>query len=101
MSETEKENKQPKIIETSMNEPHRSLTSNDTKAQGFSREQLEINEWLKNVKFHKSMLGGVNEQDVWKKIQQLNEMYQVALKAERIRYDALLEQEKSSRTFDE
>lgn len=97
MSETDEKNKQQEIIENSINEHDRSLTLNDTESQGLSKEQLEINEWLKNVKFHKSLLGGVNEQDVWKKIQHLNEMYEVALKAERIRYDVLLEQQRNSK----
>lgn len=97
MSETMKKNQQPEIIESSINEPDRSLTVNDMEPQGSSKEQLEINEWLKNVRFQKSLVGGVNEQDVWKKIQQLNEMYEVALKAERIRYDVLLDQVRNSR----
>lgn len=57
-------------------------------------EQEEIINWLEKVKFSKQLLGGVNEQDVWKKINELNEMYEAALRAERIRYDALLEEQK-------
>ena len=67
-----------------------SLPSN---SQVLSREQLEIINWLERVKFRKQLFGGVSEEDVWKKIQQLNEMYDAALKAERIRYDVLLEQQ--------
>lgn len=62
--------------------------------QVLNREQEEIINWLEKVKFSKQLLGGVNEQDVWKKINELNEMYEAALRAERIRYDALLEEQK-------
>lgn len=56
-----------------------------------SENLKEIEEWLENVRFRKQFFGGVSEQDVWKKISELNEMYEAALKAERIRYDTLLE----------
>lgn len=55
-----------------------------------SREQKKIAQWLKQVKFRKTLFGGVSERDVWKKIGELNEMYNTALVAERARYDALL-----------
>lgn len=70
----------------------------DKKPQGapdqekLSREQKKIAKWLKQVKFRKTLFGGVSERDVWKKIAELNEMYNVALAAERARFDALLEQ---------
>jgi len=51
----------------------------------------EIAEWLEQVRFRKQFFGGLREEDVWKKINELNEIYQAALKAERIRYDALLD----------
>ncbi len=62
-------------------------------SEALNREQLQIINWLKEVRFRKQLFGGVNEQDVWKKIEKLNEMYEAALKAERIRYDVLLEQQ--------
>ena len=55
-----------------------------------NHEQQKIVEWLRTVKFRKQMIGGISEQDVWQKIEQLNEMYEKALSAERARYDALL-----------
>lgn len=58
---------------------------------GLSREQEEISEWLKKLRFRKQLFGGVSEEDVWKKIEELNSMYQVALNAERIRYDTMIE----------
>lgn len=55
-----------------------------------NHEQESIQRWLKQVRFKKSLFGGVDEADVWKKIAELNEMYEAALSAERARYDALL-----------
>lgn len=57
-------------------------------------EEEKIIDWLEKIEFRKKRIGGVDEQDVWKKIHELNKMYQAALRAERIRYDALLEKEK-------
>lgn len=59
-------------------------------AEKLSREQKKIAQWLKQVKFRKTLFGGVSERDVWKKIGELNELYETALVAERARYDALL-----------
>ena len=87
---SEKQNK------TKANEKERVETSK-TKTpdlEALSQEQVEIVEWLKKIKFKKKLVGGVKEEDVWSKINQLNEMYEAALKAERIRYDVLLEQQK-------
>ncbi|HZJ82721.1 MAG TPA: hypothetical protein VFD57_02815 [Clostridia bacterium] len=55
------------------------------------QEQKGILEWLEKVRFRKRILGGIKEEDVWEKIDELNSMYQVALNAERIRYDTMLE----------
>lgn len=62
-----------------------------------NHEQVKIINWLKNVNFEKKLVGGVAEEDVWKKIYELNEMYEMALKLERTRYDVLLEEEKKKR----
>lgn len=35
---------------------------------------------------------GVDEADVWKQLEKLNELYQAAIAAERVRYNALLEE---------
>lgn len=58
-------------------------------------EQQRILDWLKKVKFKKNTFGGVIEADVWKKLGELNNMYNAALMAERVRYDTLLEQAKA------
>ena len=58
-----------------------------------NREQKRILTWLRKVRFKKKLFGGVSERDVWKKIEELNSMYNLALIAERARYDALLQQQ--------
>lgn len=60
-----------------------------------NHEHKKIAEWLKNVRFRKKLFGGICEQDVWQKIEELNAMYESALAAERIRYDVLLEQQRN------
>lgn len=55
-----------------------------------NHEQQHIRNWLKEVRFKKAVFGGVEESDVWKKIEELNTLYEAALSAERARYDALL-----------
>lgn len=59
------------------------------------REAAKIARWLKQVKFRRALLG-VSERDVWKKIGELNELYRLALLAERARYDTLLEQQRAA-----
>lgn len=59
-------------------------------APNLSKEQQELVQWLKTVRFQPSVFGGVNESDVWKKLEQLNRLYEAALVAERARYNALL-----------
>lgn len=39
----------------------------------------EIKQWLQAVKFKKARFGGVDEADVWKKIDELNSLYEKAL----------------------
>ena len=59
-------------------------------AEPLNHEQARIPNWLKQVRFKKAAFGGVDEADVWKKIAELNALYEAALSAERARYDALL-----------
>jgi hypothetical protein len=56
----------------------------------------KIADWLDKVSFRKQFFGGLSESDVWKKINELNQMYEAALDAERIRYDTLLEHYKKT-----
>lgn len=39
----------------------------------------EISEFLKSLKFKKKPIGGIDEEDVWKKIKKLDELYQKEL----------------------
>lgn len=57
-------------------------------------ERAEIISWLKKVKFRRRLFGGVDEQNVWRRISELDQLYTKALEAERIRYDTLLAQQK-------
>ncbi len=59
--------------------------------QPINREQQRMIAWLKKVRFKKQIFGGISERDVWKKLEELNSMYNLALIAERARYDALLQ----------
>ena len=54
-----------------------------------SPEEYEIYKWLQNITFEKSFFGGVDESDVWKKIQELNQLYEKALIVEKKRYETL------------
>lgn len=62
------------------------------RTDALNHEQERVRKWLKQVRFKKAFIGGVNEADVWKKIAELNTMYEAALSAERARYDALLQE---------
>ena len=53
-------------------------------------EFSKIAPWLAQVKFQKKAVGGLDPVDVWKKIEELNAMYERAMVAERARYDLLL-----------
>lgn len=57
------------------------------------REAAKIARWLKQVRFKRALFG-VSEKDVWKKIGELNELYRLAILAERARCDTLLEQQR-------
>lgn len=50
----------------------------------------DIIRWIRKLKFKKKLIGGVDEADVLKKIEELNMLYEKALLNERARYDALL-----------
>lgn len=47
--------------------------------------------FLRKIRFKRSFLG-VSEADVWKKIQELDALYEKAIQAERQRYEVLLEE---------
>lgn len=60
-------------------------------AEALTPEQEKITAWLKSVKFKKKLLGGVDEADVWKKIGELNTLYEAALAAEHARCEAMVD----------
>lgn len=57
-----------------------------------SETHKDIIRWIQKLKFKKKIFGGVDEDDVLKKIGELNSLYETALLNERARYDALLAQ---------
>lgn len=65
-----------------------------TEKEPLNSEQKNIVEWLKKVRFQKQLFGGISEQDVWKKIDELNKLYDAVLTAERIRYETLIAENK-------
>lgn len=64
---------------------------NDASLQG-NPEFQKIAPWLMSVKFRRKAVGGLDEADVWKKIDELNAMYEKALVAERVRCNLLIAQ---------
>ena len=62
------------------------------KKEPISETHKDIVRWIQKLKFKKKMFGGVDEDDVLKKIGELNSLYETALLNERARYDALLAQ---------
>lgn len=58
--------------------------------KAINHEQEELIEWFQNVKFRKKLIGGVDETYLWKKLEELNRLYDASIRAERVRYDALI-----------
>lgn len=69
----------------------RSTREKAPQTQPVSFEHEQIAKWFQTVKFRKAAFGGVDESDLWKKLNELNTLYDQALLAERARYDALLQ----------
>ncbi len=67
-------------------------SENPIQSERLNFEKESIKSWLEEVRFKKAFFGGVDEADVWKKIGELNSLYESALRAERARFDALLEE---------
>lgn len=77
------------------------MTEQFTKYKELNPEQEEIADWLGNLRFRKQLVGGISEYDVWKKIIELNAMYEEALKAEHIRCDAIIDHHKKTKNIKE
>ena len=71
-------------------EKNKKQSLSGTEKAPLNSEQQKIVEWLQKVRFKKQSFGGVSEADVWKKIDELNRLYDAALTAERIRCETLL-----------
>ncbi len=65
-------------------------TKKDAATEAINQEHKEIIKWFQTVKFRRALFGGVDENDVWKKLQELNQLYESAIRAERERYNILL-----------
>ncbi|MCD8396280.1 MAG: hypothetical protein LUD12_03690 [Lachnospiraceae bacterium] len=57
-------------------------------ARAVNTEHQKMLDWLKTVKFRKTLVGGVREEDVWRKLEELNRLYEGALVAERAAAEA-------------
>lgn len=55
-----------------------------------AKSMEEIAAWLQEVKFRKKIIGGVDEANVWHKLDELQAQYQSAFDAQAERYQALL-----------
>lgn len=67
----------------------------DRPPSGTLRDNPELDRvgaWLAEVTFRKRLLGGLDPEDVWKKLEELNALYENALIAERARYSLLIRQ---------
>lgn len=57
-----------------------------------AKNMEEIAGWLKELKFRKKIIGGVDETNVWHKLDELQAQYQSAFDAQAERYQALLDE---------
>lgn len=62
-----------------------------TEVSSVNAEHDKLISWFQTVHFRKKMFGGIDEEDLWRKLEELNHLYESALTAERARYDALLQ----------
>lgn len=63
----------------------------ESATEPINQEHREIMKWFQSVKFRRVFFGGVDENDVWRKLEKLNQHYEAAIRAERERYNILLE----------
>lgn len=73
-----------------------SRSSTDSGREPLNHAHEQMLGWLRKVRFRRNLLGGVNERDLWKKLEELNDLYDSAISAERARYDALLAAQQKS-----
>lgn len=58
--------------------------------EALNHEYEKLKEWFRTVRFRKVLFGGVDEIHLWKKLEELNQIYETSLSVERARYDALI-----------
>ena len=73
----------------------RNTRSRISQTQPVNFEHERLIAWFKNVKFRKSAFGGIDEISLWRKLEELNGLYEDALVAERARYNALIRKERN------
>ncbi|MCC8066583.1 MAG: hypothetical protein LIO94_05715 [Clostridiales bacterium] len=56
-----------------------------------NKEHQKMLEWLKMVNFRRTLINGVDEADVWRKMEELNHLYEGSMIAERASYETLLD----------
>lgn len=57
-----------------------------------ARNMDDIAEVFKTMKFKKKFFGGVDERDVWKKLDKLQKEYRSAYEMQQVRYETLLQE---------
>ena len=85
--EKEKRNSQAETKQGSLDASRKAIA----KTPSVNAEHDKLLAWFRTVRFQKKMFGGVDEVHLWRKLEELNRLYESALTAERARYDALLE----------
>ena len=68
-------------------------TEKSAEFQPLNHEQEKLHRWLQTVKVRKVVFGGGDEAQMWKKLEELDRLYEAAISAERARYDALLKKQ--------
>lgn len=58
--------------------------------ESISSTHQQILDYVNGMKFKPKLFGGVDPDDVLKKLEELNHLYEMALLQERARYEALL-----------
>lgn len=60
-------------------------------SEPLNSEHQKLLDWLRTVKFKRALINGIDEEDVWRKLEELNQLYESSLIAERAGYEALLD----------
>lgn len=55
----------------------------------------ELKEFIKNLKFKKKLVGGVDEVDVWNKLEAIEKEYQRLLDIQKAKYEAIIAYKKA------